>query len=244
MDPITARINKLKKIINESSNKPEDGVFVYEYLQTLCPDFRIFFNSFKPESFFQWIGIASLIELNENDILFKKNDDATHFFIVIDGNNNPGIIETFLQENDSKTIISHDKGKIFGKKDVTTKRDQFAKASRNSLILSVPSNSHFKLGSNLSISDAEKKIEFLFRFVPKLRFFPKKDLEELETFFIRERFFMKSKIIKLNEYNENIYFVFSGKCRIIIPLNEKIVEKATTILNKNGIKYLELETKG
>jgi len=67
------------------SLKTEEGSFIYEFLENICPDFRIYFSTFKRESFNEWISIVHLIELNNNDILYFKGSEACDFYIIIEG---------------------------------------------------------------------------------------------------------------------------------------------------------------
>jgi len=155
-----------------------------------------------------------------------------------------GNIDIFLHENDDKVANTYHKGKIFGKKDPNSKRDQIAKASHKTLILSIPTIKHFNLAKASNQSDSEKKIEFLSRYVPCLRNSPRTAIEELEILFIRERHFEKGQIIKFNEFNDYIYFIYIGRCRVILPIQNEIFKKLNFDNSEEKIYGIELEIKG
>lgn len=67
-------------------------------------------------------------------------------------------------------------------------------------------------------SDAEQKIEFLQRYVPRLRMSPRNILEELDILFVKESYTKGYRVLKEGDFNENVYFVRSGTCRVLRAL--------------------------
>ena len=60
-------------------------------------------------------------------------------------------------------------------------------------------SSYDKIIKNTELSSSEKKVEFLWRFVPKLRHVPRKMIEQFEVFFIKEEFTKGYQILKQDE---------------------------------------------
>lgn len=64
-------------------------------------------------------------------------------------------------------------------------------------------------------TEAEKKIDFLMRFGPRLRDAGRRTLEEYEVFFQKERASCGYHLVKQGEQNDYIYLLFSGKARML-----------------------------
>ena len=95
-------------------------------------------------------------------------------------------------------------------------------------------------------SEAEEKIEFLLRYVPKLRMSPRNIVEELEILFVKECYTKGYKIIKEGDFNENVYFVRSGTCCLYHPLNGILAGIKTQLTSdeQGRLKYLALYNLG
>ena len=61
---------------------------------------------------------------------------------------------------------------------------------------------------------AEAKVEFLVRYVPRLRSVARRISEELEVFFIKEVYTRGYRIVRQGELDDYVYFVFAGECRV------------------------------
>ena len=67
-------------------------------------------------------------------------------------------------------------------------------------------------------SPAEAKVEFLVRYVPRLRAVARRLAEELEVFFIKEVYTRGFRVVKQGELDDYVYFVFAGEARVCYNL--------------------------
>ncbi len=87
-----------------------------------------------------------------------------------------------------------------------------------SMVLSIDKAAYERIRAETVKSEGEQKIDFLIRYVPKLRMSPRNIIEELDILFVKERYTRGYKILREGEFNENVYFVRSGMCRLLLPL--------------------------
>lgn len=71
------------------------------------------------------------------------------------------------------------------------------------------------------LSEGEKKIDFLIRYVPKLRNASRTMIEELEVFFIKQVYTLGFLIQKQDEQDDYLYFIFRGRCHILLATGTK-----------------------
>ena len=117
-----------------------------------------------------------------------------------------------------------------------------AKSVGDTLVIAIDKDAHERVRAETVKSEAEQKIEFLLRFVPKLRMSPRNIIEELEILFVKECYTKGYKIIKEGEYNENVYFVRSGTCRLYLPLTGVLtgIKSQLTPEEQSRCKYVFL----
>ena len=117
-----------------------------------------------------------------------------------------------------------------------------AKSVGESIVIAIDKLSHEKIRAETAKSEAEQKIEFLLRYVPKLRISPRNIIEELEILFVKECYTKGYKIIKEGEYNENVYFVRSGTCNVYHSLSGILsgMKSQLTPEEQGRYKYLSL----
>lgn len=117
-----------------------------------------------------------------------------------------------------------------------------AKSAGDSIVMCIERVAHEKIRAETVKSEAEQKIEFLIRYVPKLRMSPRNIVEELDILFVKECYSKGYKIIKESEYNENVYFVRSGTCRFLQPLTGVLsgIRSQLATEEQSQYKYLAL----
>ena len=130
-------------------------------------------------------------------------------------------------------------GQVFGKKDAAGKRQDLTKASGETVVLSIDRVAFDKIKAETVQSDAEQKIEFLLRYVPKLRMSPRNIIEELDILFVKECYTKGYRIAKDGEINESVYFIRSGTCRLLQPV-PGLVKAQMTSEEAAKYKYINL----
>lgn len=93
-----------------------------------------------------------------------------------------------------------------------------ARSIGESLVLEVDKASSEQIRACTVISDAEKKVQFLLRYVPKLRMGSRNIIEDFEILFVKEVYTKGYKILKDGDFNDGVYFIFEGSCRLLLPL--------------------------
>lgn len=123
-------------------------------------------------------------------------------------------------------------------------RQDSAKSIGESIVLEIDKAACEKIRANTVVSDAEKKIEFLLRYVPKLRMSPRNIIEELEILFVKETYTKGYKILKEGEFNENVYFIQSGTCRLLVPISGHLSAIKAFLPQESQPKYVVMHTLG
>lgn len=122
------------------------------------------------------------------------------------------------------------------------RRQDVAYAAGETIVLSVDRASYDKIRTETIQSDAEKKINFLIRYVPRLRMSPRNIIEELDLLFVKECYTRGYKILKEGEFNENVYFIRSGICKMMYSLigPMKKVKEQLSPEEQEKYKYITL----
>jgi CRP-like cAMP-binding protein len=161
-----------------------------------------------------------------------------------------GKIEVFnLNETGQEKVVrTIDIGCMFGKKEDASciryynifylSSQDSAKSVGESIVLEIDKAACEKIRANTVVSEAEQKINFLLRYVPKLRMSPRNIIEELEILFVKETYTKGYKIIKEGELNENVYFIQSGNCRTLIPISGHLSAIKAFLLQEAQPKYI------
>jgi len=107
------------------------------------------------------------------------------------------------------------------------------------MVLEIDRVASDKIRATTVLSTAEEKIVYLQRYIPKVRMSPRNIIEELEILFVKERYTKGYKILKEGEFNENVYFVYSGQCTVLYPAPNE-VKKFLSLEEKAKYKYCSL----
>lgn len=140
---------------------------------------------------------------------------------------------------------SVDTGALFGKKDnPNSLRQDWAKTTSDAIILGIDKEAWEKVKLDTVKSEGEQKIEFLLRYVPKLRMSPRGIIEELEILFVKECYTQGYKVQKEGEFLDSVYFVRSGTCSVSYPITASManVKAALTPEEQINHKYITLYT--
>ncbi len=121
-----------------------------------------------------------------------------------------------------------------------------AKAAENSLVLSIDKKTYERIKVETAKTEAEQKLEFMMRYIPRLRVAPRGLLEELDIMFVRESFGKGFRILKDGEHNDSVYFVLVGTCKVLQPLNRGLgsVKALLSPEEQSRYKYLALRSFG
>lgn len=82
-------------------------------------------------------------------------------------------------------------------------------------MLEIPVEAYEKIVKQVNLTSGEKKLDFLFRYVPKIRKAGRNMIEEFEVLFVKEVLTQGYVIQKQDDQDDYFYFVYSGKCRIL-----------------------------
>ena len=93
-----------------------------------------------------------------------------------------------------------------------------AKSAIDSVVMSIDRDAFDRIRVDTIKSDAEQKIDFLMRYVPRMRMSPRNIVEELDILFVKECYPKGYRVIKDGELNDSVYFIRSGVCQSLHPL--------------------------
>lgn len=79
-------------------------------------------------------------------------------------------------------------------------------------------NKYFDIISKTQLSASEKKIEFLTRHVPNFRNIDRKIIEDYEIYFQKEVVTKGYTLLKFEEMDDYIFFIYRGICKILYPI--------------------------
>lgn len=96
-------------------------------------------------------------------------------------------------------------------------RHDYARAvAETCWILIINKDQYDQIVKRTQLSVSEQKIDFLMRYVPKLRAVTRTMIEELEILFIKEIVTQGFMIQKQEDQGDYLYFVFKGRCRLLL----------------------------
>lgn len=110
---------------------------------------------------------SSIVELKQDEFLYQAGDSGSMFWFVLTGK-----LEVSVKtDNEFKFSKNVDESTFFGKKQFFNEtRGDYAKVvSAKALLLQFKTIKYNKIVSKTQISEGEKKINFLIRYVPGLR---------------------------------------------------------------------------
>jgi hypothetical protein len=87
-------------------------------------------------------------------------------------------------------------------------------------LISFQTNSYNQLLQEKQTTVAESKIDFLMRFGPKLRDIGRSMLEEFEVLWLKYEASRGYQFTKFQEQDDNIYLLYSGTARMLVPSQE------------------------
>jgi hypothetical protein len=91
-------------------------------------------------------------------------------------------------------------------------------SSENAVILELNVLKYLECISKTQMSEGEKKIDFLVRYVPKLRNLPWRLINDFEVFFLKEIVTRGYLILTVNEQSDYLYFIVRGFCKLLYPI--------------------------
>ncbi len=182
MNPQKIRQSRICEFIKTKTQSRDNALFLRKYLDTNCSTYHQTFARYTDEMFMKLIVHLEIKELNEKEFLYNVGDISDHFYFVLTGKMSQRTGE------DLKLSKTHHESAIFGytlyPKDPRTDAGVCDQDGTKVVIFDRGQFEHIVTSTELSTS--ELKIEFLTRFVPVLRAFPKNLVEELEVFFFKE----------------------------------------------------------
>jgi signal-transduction protein with cAMP-binding, CBS, and nucleotidyltransferase domain len=125
----------------------------------------------------------SVRELKKGDFLYRKGDNSQWFFFMLKGK-----IEIVVESGgEFKFSKNADEFEFFGMKQFTSElRNDFARVvTEVAWVLFIHKDQYELIVKKTQLSASEQKIDFLIRYVPKLRSVNRSMIEELEVFFMK-----------------------------------------------------------
>ena len=158
-----------------------------------------------------------LQELCKDEYLYKKGDKSNNFFFLLKGKIE--ILSDSHQGGDEfKFSKNVDEFEFFGMRSSTADpRNDYAKVvTEKCWVILIDKGFYEQIVKKTQLSVSEQKIDFLVRYVPRLRAVSRNVIEELEVFFIKEVVTQGYILQKQDEQDDYIYFVYRGTCRILL----------------------------
>lgn len=124
-------------------------------------------------------------ELKQDEFLYEAGAAGDTFWFLVTGK-----MEMLVKpDGEFKYSKGVDESNFFGKKEFYTEtRGDYAKVVTPKAVLLVFQTVKFNnIISKTQISEGQKKIDFLIRYVPGFRELPKRQIEDFEVFFIKEQ---------------------------------------------------------
>ena len=123
----------------------------------------------------------------KDDFIYQPGDSANRFYFMIRGK-----VELLVKTegtDEFKYSKGIDESQYFGNtKNFNEMRNLYAKIiSDKAEVLSINTEKYYNILSQTQLSEGDRKVEFLFRYVPKLRKLPRNLLEDFEVYFQREQ---------------------------------------------------------
>lgn len=116
------------------------------------------------------------------------------------------------------------------KKNYSEDRGDYARVTSEKLqVIEFDTSKYHDIIQNTEMSTQEKKLDFLTRFVPKVRSLPKKIIEDFEIYFMKEVATQGYFLQTVDDQADYLYFVHRGICKILYP-----VEKLPNIFGESS----------
>ena len=120
-------------------------------------------------------------------------------------------------EGELKFYKNVDEYEFFGMRQsaMDVRHDYCRAVTDKSWVIVVGKEAYEQVVKKTQLSSSEQKIDFLVRYVPKLRTVARSMVEEFEVFFIKEVVTQGYQIQKQDEQDDYLYFVYKGRCRML-----------------------------
>lgn len=161
---------------------------------------------------------SNLKELSKDDFLYQAGDPGDTFWFLLRGK-----LDILSKTGDEfKYSKGIDESTFYGKKEFYNEnRLDYAKVtSEKALLIEFKTAKFNSVVNKTQISEAQKKIDFLIRYVPGFRELPKRMIEDFEVFFLKEQVTQGFQIQKFDENGDYIYFIYRGLCKLLYPTSK------------------------
>ena len=181
----------------------------------------MYFGDFNTQMFTKLFPSARYLEFKLDDEVYSKNDLSNKFYFLMKGTVH--VVET-SSTGEEKISSIHNKNEIFGHKKLISDQDiperrRRAEAKEDVILLEFDTLEYENVRTQRVLSTAEKKIEYLIRYIPGFRSVDIKIIQDLEVNFIKEKVTKGYRLLHQDKPNDYIYFIFSGECRILFNYN-------------------------
>lgn len=223
------RIDRVKQILSNNLDVEEmkddqsvmdkdDSKFIQIFLEKKWSKYHMYFGDYNIEMFQKMCSNMSYNEYEANDTIFTKQDPWKWFYFIIKGTVH--ILEASSTGEDKISKI-HNVNQVFGmdKSETgnqdTNVRNKIAISESKSILLMVNAFEYNSIRAHRVLSAAEQKVEFLTQNIPGMRIGKIDAIQELETLFTKEIITQGYRIVHQDRYNEDLYFIVSGECKIL-----------------------------
>lgn len=190
----------------------------------------------------QLLNAMRVQELGQGDFLYRKGDSSFSFYFLLKGKIEL-MVESHNIEEGFKFSKNVDEFEFFGIKSITSdpRHDYAQVVTEKCWVLHIDKENYEQIVKRTQLSVSEQKIDFLIRYVPRLRAVSRNVIEELEVFFIKEVVTQGFIIQKQDEQDDYIYFVYRGRCRLLLNTQTEPLSLPAEI-NPHQRRYLVLGT--
>ncbi len=169
------------------------------------------------------------VEVPKDGSLYDKGSPTTEFYFVLNGkplrtsDRVAGKLELLVDsaaDDELKFSKAVDENEFFGLKESSKDaRHDYARGVADlTKVLAIDRDEYSNIIKKTEMGTGEKKIEFLMRFIPKIRNSDqaRRMLEEFEVFFIKEQYTQGYQVLKEGEQDDYLYLLYRGKCNITL----------------------------
>lgn len=227
------RFNRIKEILQNNPDENEemkaedvtmekdDAKFIQLHLENSCPKYHMYFGDYNTEMFQKLCPSMWYKQYDKDDKIFERDDKWKWFYFILKGTVH--VLEPTDRDN-PKIANLHHENEVFGLKKKTHEgevpaRNRDAVAETPTSILMIDAQEYENIRKQRVLSAAETKIEFLTRYIPRLRAVDSKIVEELEIMFQKEKVTKGYRLLEQGKLNDYLYFILSGECRILYNYN-------------------------
>lgn len=165
----------------------DNAKFIMKYLDTAdSKSFKANFSSYNETMFAQLLLFSQSLTYQKGEFLYQSGDHGNIFYFVIEGSIE--IIGKSVNSDDFKFLKSVEPNQYFGlKTEYREARSDYARVTSDACkVMQLDTQKFYDIVSKTQLSACEKKVEFLNRYVPKLRNLPRRLVEDYEVYFQKE----------------------------------------------------------